>query len=126
MSSSAVFHLLPLRQVLSLSLKLAVSTRLAGQQVSEILLSPLPNAGVRNTDSHAPFLYGRQRSTLRFLCMHDNHSYSQVIFFSHTPFSPMDSGGHTQVLVFQGSILLTELFLQPLCNSFLNILFFFL
>lgn len=103
MSSSAVFHLLPLRQVLSLSLKLAVSTRLAVQQVSEILLSPLPNAGVRDTSSHAPFLYGLQRFTLRFLCMHDKHSYSQVIFFSHTPFSPMDSGVILRSLCFKAA-----------------------
>lgn len=59
MSSSVTLCLLPLKQVLSLNLKVARLTRLAGQQAPRNLLFPPPALGSQaHTAGHTLLLYG--------------------------------------------------------------------
>lgn len=63
-TSSVTLHLIFLRQVFSLNLKLANSARLAGQQAPHIYLSPPLWAGIPGTHRSASFSRGCWESAL--------------------------------------------------------------
>lgn len=114
----------PLRQVLSPRLKFAASARLAGESAAAILLSPLPNIEVRDTCRHVLFLMAPGIRTWA-LCVHSSCSYPPSHFSAASLFFHGFWGSHSGPCVFKASILLTELFLHPLSDSFLNTFFFF-